>query len=145
MSVWFSPDACPGCGEPLRPKYSVYRHGTRHWLFPVGIVGGSFAVLALIALSFWGAFELAEELFGAAPLLKRERGILTFLVQVPIIALIVLGARVGWRVLFRLPRTFEAGCLTCTWTGPCKVYEDSATVVPQVTGSSAPFGNDEAP
>jgi hypothetical protein len=144
MSARFSPDACPGCGEPLRPKYSVYRHGTRHWLFPVGLVGGSLGVLALIALSFWGAFELAEEVFGGAAILRRERGILTFLIQVLLIALIVIGARIGWRLLFRLPRTFEAACQTCTWTGPCKVYEDGASVVPQGTGSSTPFGNDEA-
>ena len=39
------------------------------------------------------------------------------------IALICLAARAGFRALNRLPRTFEAGCETCTWTGPCKVYE----------------------
>jgi hypothetical protein len=123
MSVRFSPDACPGCGEPLRPKYSTYRHGTRHWLFSAGLVGGAVAILALIALSFWGAFVLADVLFGNAGLLRRDQGVLTFLLQIPMLALIAWGAKIGWRALHRLPRTFEAGCETCTWTGPCRVYE----------------------
>ena len=123
MSVRFSPDACPGCGEPLRPKYSTYRHGTRGWLFPVGLVGGMFAVIGLLALSFLAAFVLAEELFGDAALKRREKGILTFLLQIPMWVLVVWAARVGFRVLHRLPRTFTASCETCTWTGPCKVYE----------------------
>ena len=123
MSVRFSPDACPGCGEPLRPKYSTYRHGKLHWLFRVGLVGGGFAILGLIALSFWGAAVLTEELFGDAGLQRREKGTLMFLLQIPMIALVVWGAKIGWRALHRLPRTFETGCETCTWTGPCRVYE----------------------
>lgn len=125
MSVRFSPDACPGCGEPLRPKYSTYRHGTRHWLFPVGLLGGMVAILVLLALSFWAAFELGDEFFGDAGLKRREKGILTFLLQIPMFVLIVYGAKVGWRAIHRLPRTFTAGCETCTWTGPCKVYENT--------------------
>lgn len=123
MGVRFSPDACPGCGEPLRPKYSTYRHGTRSLLFPVGLVGGVFAVAGLIALSFVAAVLLATELFGDAGLTRREKGMLTFLLQIPMFVLIAWAARAGWRGLHRLPRTFETGCPTCTWTGPCKVYE----------------------
>jgi hypothetical protein len=123
MSVRFSPDACPGCGESLRPKYSTYRHGTRSWLFPLGLIGGMFAVIGLLALSFVGGFALAGELFGNAGLKDRELGVLTFLLQIPMFALVVFGARTGFRALNRLPRTFTAGCETCTWTGPCKVYD----------------------
>lgn len=123
MSVRFSPDACPGCGEELHPKYSTYRHGTRGLLFPLGLIGGMLAVLGLLALSFWGAFLLADELFGNVALKRRERGALTFLLQIPMFALVVWGSRVGFRALHRLPRTFTAGCEKCSWTGPCKVYE----------------------
>jgi hypothetical protein len=128
MSVRFSPDAGPGCGEPLRPKYSTYRTGTRSWLFQAGLVGGVFAIAGLIVLSFWGAAILTEELFRDAPLARREKGMLTFLLQIPMVGLIVFGARIGWRLLHRLPRTFFTGCETCTWTGPCKVYENSSEV-----------------
>ena len=110
MSVRFSPDACPGCGEPLRPKYSTYRTGTRSWMFPVGLVGGMFAVIALLAASFVGGFALAGELFGNAGLADREMGALAFLLQLPMFALIGLAARTGFRLLNRLPRAFEAGC-----------------------------------
>jgi hypothetical protein len=127
MGVRFSPDACPGCGEPLRPKYSTYRFGARHWLYRVGLVGGAFAVLGLGALTFWGAFELAEVLLGDAGLGRRDRGVLTFLIQLVMLALIGVGARVAWGALHRLPRTFTAGCETCTWTGPCQVFETSAS------------------
>jgi len=125
MSVRFSPDACPGCGEPLRPKYSTYRAGTRGWMFPVGLIGGMLAVIGLLAVSFLGGFALAGELFGNAGLQDREMGALAFLLQLPMFALVVLVARIGFRALHRLPRTFEAGCETCTWTGPCKVYESA--------------------
>ncbi|MBN9121188.1 MAG: hypothetical protein J0I06_18890 [Planctomycetes bacterium] len=123
MSVRFSPDACLGCGEPLRPKYSTYRHGTRGPLFTLGLVGGMFAVLGLLAVSFLGGFALADELFANANLPDREKGALTFLIQIPMFALVVVAARLGFRALHRLPRTFTVGCETCTWTGPCKVYE----------------------
>src|SRR5690242_1976433 len=109
MSVRFSPDACPGCGEPLRPKYSTYRTGTRSWLFPAGLIVGVVAVAGLILLSFWASSILTEELFGEAPLKRREKGMLTFLLQIPMVVLIVYGARIGWRLLHRLPRTFFAG------------------------------------
>ena len=128
MSVRFSPDACPGCGEPLRPKYSTYRHGTRSWLFPAGLIGGMVAILVLLVLSFWAAFALSDEFFGDAGLPRRDKGVLTFLIQIPMFVLIVYGARIGWRLLHRLPRTFFAGCETCTWTGPCRVYENPAEV-----------------
>lgn len=123
MSVRFSPDACPGCGDPLRPKYSTYRSGTRGLLFPLGLLGGMAAVLVLFALTFWAAAVLTEQLVGNAGLLPREKGAVMFLLQIPMVALIVWGARVGWGALHRLPKTFACGCETCTWTGPCKVYE----------------------
>jgi hypothetical protein len=128
MSVRFSPDACPGCGEPLRPKYSTYRTGKRSRLFPAGLIVGVVAIAALILLSFWGAAILTEELFADAPLARREKGMLTFLLQIPMVLLIVFGARIGWRLLHRLPRTFFTGCQTCTWTGLCKVYENPSEV-----------------
>jgi hypothetical protein len=124
MAVRFEPACCPGCGEPLRPKYSTYRHGTRSWLFPAGLVGGAIGVLVLLALSFWAAFELNAAAFAGAGLQRRESGMLTFLLQAPMVVLIGFGARAGWRALHRLPRTFGAGCGTCSWTGPCRVFED---------------------
>jgi hypothetical protein len=123
MNVRFSPDACPGCGEPLRPKYTTYRDGTRGPLFPLGLVGGMVAVLGLLWLSFLGGFAIVGAFFGDAGLKDREMGALAFLIQIPMFALVALAARAGFRLLNRLPRTFTAGCQTCTWTGPCKVYE----------------------
>jgi hypothetical protein len=128
MSVRFSPDACPGCGEPLRPKYSTYRGATRGPLFPIGLLVGMAVVLALLAASFLGGFALADELFRNANLPARDKGVLTFLLQIPMFALVVWAARVGFRALNRLPRTFTTGCETCPWTGPCKVYENAAEV-----------------
>ena len=125
MSVRFSPDACPGCGEPLRPKYTTYRDGTRGPLFAMGLFGGMAVVLALLTVAFLGGFALADALFGNAKLPDREKGALAFLIQIPMFALVVFAARVGFRALFRLPRTFTASCGTCTWTGPCKVYENA--------------------
>ena len=123
MSVRFSPDMCPGCGDPLRPKYSTYRNGTRGPLFPLGLLGGMAATLSLLVLSFWVAAVIARALFGNAGLTLRELGALTFVVQLPLFALVVFAVRVGWAALHRLPKTFTAGCETCTWTGACKVYE----------------------
>jgi hypothetical protein len=125
MSVRFSPEVCPGCGEPLQPKYSTYRHGTRGLLFPLGLIGGLFAVPILLGVSFVVAFVLASKLFGNAGLKDREFGVLIFLIQLPMFAVVALLARGGFRLLNRLPRTFTAGCETCTWTGPCKVYENA--------------------
>lgn len=123
MSVRFSPDACPGCGEPLRPKYTAYRDSTRGPLFPLGLIGGMFAVIALLAAAFLGGLALIEELFRNANLPGREKGALALLIQIPMFVIVGLTARTGFRLLHRLPRTFTAGCETCTWTGPCKVYE----------------------
>lgn len=123
MSVRFSPSACPGCGGPLQPKYSTYRHGTRSLLFPAGLIGGILAVSVLILVSFTATLLLTEVIFGDAGLQRREKGILAFLLQIPMFVLIVWGSRVGWRLLHRLPRTFATGCEKCSWTGPCKVYE----------------------
>jgi len=123
MSVRFSPDACPGCGEPLRPKYSTYRSGTRGLLFPLGLLGGMVAVIALLWASFWCAFALTNALFADANLPRRDMGFLAFLFQIPMVVLIVWVARTGWGWLHRLPKKFAAGCETCSWTGPCKVYE----------------------
>jgi hypothetical protein len=134
MSVRFSPEECPGCGEPLRPKYSTYRQGARSWLFPVGIVGGGFAVLALLALAFLGGLAIAGAIARAAGLNDREMGLLALLCQIPLFALVALGARVGWGMLHRLPRTFESGCGTCTWTGPCKVYESGEQISTELRG-----------
>jgi hypothetical protein len=125
MSVRFSPDACPGCGEPLQPRYSTYRTGTRGPLFPLGLVAGVVGTLALLGLSFWGAAVIAGAVFGNAGLTRRELGVLTFLVHLPLLALLVAAVRAGWIALHRLPKTFHTGCETCTWTGPCKVYERS--------------------
>jgi hypothetical protein len=125
MSVRFSPDACPGCGEPLRPKYSTYRSGTRSWLFSLGLITGIVGIASLIVLSFFGASLLTQEFFGNAGLKRREIGMLTFLIQIPLVIVIVLVARTGWRLLHRLPRTFFTGCETCPWTGPCRVYENA--------------------
>lgn len=128
MSVRFSPDACPGCGEPLRPKYTTYRTGTRHWLFPAAIIGGLLATLSSIPVILWGVGHLAQVLFGDLGLQRSEMGILYFLLLLPFGAVVVRLNRIGWRLIHRLPRTFAAGCETCTWTGPCKVYENTAEV-----------------
>lgn len=125
MGVRFSPDVCPGCGEPLRPKYTTYRNATRGPLFPLGLIGGLFAVPALLGASFVVAFVVALEFFGNAGLRDREMGVLIFLIQLPMFAVIALLARAGFRVLTRLPRKFTAGCEACNWTGACKVYENA--------------------
>lgn len=126
MSIRFSPDACPGCGSPLRPKYSTYRIGARHWLFPAALVGGMLATLALIPVILWGVGQLAEFLLGDLGLQRREMGVLYFFLLIPFGVAVWRLNMIGWRVIHRLPRNFTAGCETCTWTGPCKVYETDA-------------------
>lgn len=128
MSIRFSPAACPGCGSPLRPKYSTYRIGARHWLFPAAIVGGMLATVALIPVILWGVGQLAEFLLGDLGLQRREMGVLYFLMLIPFGALVVRLNLIGWRLIHRLPRTFAAGCEACTWTGPCRVYADGGEV-----------------
>ena len=126
MSIRFSPAACPGCGSPLRPKYSTYRIGARHWLFPAALVGGILATLALIPVILWGVGHLAQLLFGDLGLQRREMGVLYFFLLIPFGGAVWCLNMIGWRLIHRLPRNFTAGCETCTWTGPCKVYENTA-------------------
>ena len=86
------------------------------------------ATLALIPVILWGVGHLAELLFGELGLQPREMGVLYFLLLIPFGMVLWRLNLIGWRLIHRLPRNFTAGCETCTWTGACQVYEQTAEV-----------------